>query len=198
MPSARCWRSIRSRPERRPVRSMNFAAGEAFSIGPFGIESRLLPHSIPNARPWISAWRDVDHVHRRRRPATISWSLRPARTSSSPRPPTSMSVPTGNAGVLNCALEVGRQAVRARAARLMLTHLLPGIDPEVPSPPQAAPSTIGSRLRHPARSWSSSRASGPRADRRGRRGRSRPRTRSIEDVDLERGALGERRAGRYA
>ena len=40
------------------------------------------------------------------------------------------SVPSGNAGVLNSALEVGRQAHRARAARLMLTHLMPGTDPE--------------------------------------------------------------------
>ena len=39
-------------------------------------------------------------------------------------------VPPGNAGVLNSALEVGRQADRAGAARLMLTHLMPGTDPE--------------------------------------------------------------------
>src|SRR6188472_87722 len=32
-----------------------FEAGEAFSIGPFAIESRLLPHSIPNAGLRISA-----------------------------------------------------------------------------------------------------------------------------------------------
>jgi len=32
--------------------------------------------------------------------------------------------------VLNSALEVGRQAHRAGAAHLMLTHLLPGTDPE--------------------------------------------------------------------
>ena len=38
-------------------------------------------------------------------------------------------VPSGNAGVLNSALEVGRQAQRAGAARLMLTHLLPATDP---------------------------------------------------------------------
>ena len=32
-----------------------FAAGDAFPIGPFAIESRLLPHSIPNAGVRISA-----------------------------------------------------------------------------------------------------------------------------------------------
>ena len=84
-------------------------------------------------------------------------------------------VPPGNAGVLNSALEVGRQAHRAGAARLMLTHLMPGTDPEASAPPRAAPSTTGSRWRRPARSWSSSRASGPRADRRRRRVRSRQR-----------------------
>ena len=36
------------------------------------------------------------------------------------------SVPSGNTGALNSALEVGRQADRAKAARLMLTHLMPG------------------------------------------------------------------------
>ena len=41
------------------------------------------------------------------------------------------SVPSGNAGVLNSALEVGRQARSGQGrARLMLTHLLPGTDPE--------------------------------------------------------------------
>ena len=40
------------------------------------------------------------------------------------------SVPAGNGGVLNSAMEVGRQAARAHAARLMLTHLMPGTDPE--------------------------------------------------------------------
>jgi ribonuclease BN (tRNA processing enzyme) len=40
------------------------------------------------------------------------------------------SVPSENAGVLNCAAEVGRQASQAGAARLMLTHLQPGTDPE--------------------------------------------------------------------
>ena len=39
-------------------------------------------------------------------------------------------LPAGNAGVLNSALEAGRQADRAGAARLMLTHLMPGTDPE--------------------------------------------------------------------
>jgi ribonuclease BN (tRNA processing enzyme) len=38
-------------------------------------------------------------------------------------------VPWGNAGVLSSAVEAGRQADRAKVARLILTHLLPGTDP---------------------------------------------------------------------
>ncbi|MDQ3127862.1 MAG: hypothetical protein M3Q66_05310 [Chloroflexota bacterium] len=39
-------------------------------------------------------------------------------------------VPPASSGSLNSALEVGRQANQAGAARLVLTHLWPGTDPE--------------------------------------------------------------------
>ena len=62
--------------------------------------------------------------------ATFSWSS-PAGTDLLLAEATyAEDVPSGNAGVLNSALEVGRQAHRAEAARLMLTHLLPGTDRE--------------------------------------------------------------------
>jgi ribonuclease BN (tRNA processing enzyme) len=107
-----------------------FEAGEAFSIGPFGIESRLLPHSIPNAGVRISA--DGKSI-------TYTGDAGPTDDLVELADGTDLllaeatyieSVPSGNATVLNCALEVGRQAHRARAARLMLTHLMPETDPE--------------------------------------------------------------------
>jgi ribonuclease BN (tRNA processing enzyme) len=107
-----------------------FESGDAFSIGPFAIESRLLPHSIPNAGVRISAGEtsitytgDAGATDDLVELATGTDLLLAEATYAD-------SVPSGNAGVLNCALEVGRQASRARVARLMLTHLLPGTDPE--------------------------------------------------------------------
>jgi ribonuclease BN (tRNA processing enzyme) len=107
-----------------------FAAGDAFPIGPFAIESRLLPHSIPNAGVRISAGG-----------ASITYTGDAGPTDDLVELATGTdlllaeatyidAMPSGNATVLNSALEVGRQAHRAGAARLMLTHLLPGTDPE--------------------------------------------------------------------
>ena len=44
-----------------------FEAGDAFPIGPFAIESRLLPHSDPERRGSDLGRRDIDHLHGRRR-----------------------------------------------------------------------------------------------------------------------------------
>jgi ribonuclease BN (tRNA processing enzyme) len=107
-----------------------FEAGEAFRIGPFEIESRLLPHSIPNAGLRISA--DGKSI-------TYTGDAGPSDDLVELATGTDLllaeatyveAVPSGNTGVLNSAVEVGRQAHRARAARLMLTHLMPGTDPE--------------------------------------------------------------------
>lgn len=107
-----------------------FAAGNAFPIGPFEIESRLLPHSIPNAGLRISAGG---------RSMTYTGDAGPSDDLVELAGDTDLllaeatyidSVPSGNARVLNCALEVGRQAHWAGAARLMLTHLMPGTDIE--------------------------------------------------------------------
>lgn len=107
-----------------------FEAGDAFAVGPFRIESRPLPHSIPNAGVRISAGG---------RSITYTGDAGPSDDLVDLAGGTDLllaeatyvdAVPAGNAGVLNCALDVGRQAGRARAARLLLTHLLPGTDPE--------------------------------------------------------------------
>jgi ribonuclease BN (tRNA processing enzyme) len=107
-----------------------FEAGESFPIGPFAIESRLLPHSIPNAGFRISAGGSSITYTGDAGPTDDLVELA-ARTDLLLAEATyADSVPLGNAGVLNCALEVGRQAHRARAARLLLTHLMPETDPE--------------------------------------------------------------------
>ena len=107
-----------------------FEAGEAFPIGPFGIESRLLPHSIPNAGLRISAGGVSITYTGDAGPGDDLVELAGGTDLLLAEATYAESVPSGNARVLNCALEVGRQADRAGTARLMLTHLLPGTDPE--------------------------------------------------------------------
>jgi ribonuclease BN (tRNA processing enzyme) len=107
-----------------------FEAGEAFSIGPFEIESRLLPHSIPNAGVRISAGGDSITYTGDAAPSDDLVELAD-RTSILLAEATYVeTVPSGNIGALNSAADVGRQARRANAARLVLTHLMPGTDPD--------------------------------------------------------------------
>ena len=107
-----------------------FAAGDSFPIGPFAIESRLLPHSIPNAGVRISAGGKSITYTGDAGPTDDLVELATGTDLLLAEATYVDAVPAGNATVLNSALEVGRQAHRAKAARLMLTHLLPGTDPE--------------------------------------------------------------------
>jgi ribonuclease BN (tRNA processing enzyme) len=107
-----------------------FGAGEAFPIGPFAIQSRLLPHSIPNAGLRISAGGTTITYTGDAGPSDDLVELATGTDLLLAEATYVDSVPSGNATVLNSALEVGRQARRARASRLMLTHLMPGTDPE--------------------------------------------------------------------
>ena len=106
-----------------------FEAGEAFSIGPFAIQSRQLPHSIPNAGVRISAGGTSLTYTGDAGPTDDLVELAAGTDLLLAEATYAEDVPSGNAGVLNSALEVGRQAQRAGAARLMLTHLLPATDP---------------------------------------------------------------------
>jgi ribonuclease BN (tRNA processing enzyme) len=107
-----------------------FEAGDSFRIGPFAIESRLLPHSIPNAGVRISAGATSITYTGDAGPSDDLVELATGTDLLLAEATYIDAVPPGNATVLNSALEVGRQARRASAARLMLTHLMPGTDPE--------------------------------------------------------------------
>src|SRR3954468_8890452 len=117
---------IRALPATCEVRE--FEPGDDFAIGPFAIQSRMLPHSIPNAGFRISAG-----AHS----ITYTGDAAPSDTLVELADGTSVllaeatyvdSVPSGNVGALNCAADVGSQAARAGAQRLILTHLMPGAD----------------------------------------------------------------------
>jgi ribonuclease BN (tRNA processing enzyme) len=107
-----------------------FEAGAAFSIGPFGIESRLLPHFVSNAGFRMSASGLSITYTGDAGPSNDLVELAGSTDLLLAEATYVESVPADSATSLNSALEVGRQASRAGAARLLLTHLWPGTDPE--------------------------------------------------------------------
>lgn len=106
-----------------------FEAGETLRIGPFEVESRPLPHSIPNAGLRISAGVKSITYTGDAGPSDVLVDLASGTDLLLAEATYVDFVHEENARVLNSALEVGRQASRAKAARLMLTHLMPGTDP---------------------------------------------------------------------
>lgn len=107
-----------------------FEAGETIRIGPFGIESRPLPHFVPNVGLRISAdGRSITYTGDAG-PSDGLVELAGGTDLLLAEATYVESVPATSAGRLNSALEVGRQASHAGAARLVLTHLWPGTDPQ--------------------------------------------------------------------
>jgi len=106
-----------------------FDPGDAITIGPFRVDSRSLPHFVPNVGVRLSVGG---------RSMTYTGDAGPSDDLVELATGTDLllaeatyveRVPEDTVGRLNCAVEVGRQARRARAARLLLTHLQPGTDP---------------------------------------------------------------------
>jgi len=104
--------------------------GAAFEIGPLHVESRLLPHSLPNVGVRLTA--DGHSI-------TYTGDAGPTDDLVALASGTDLllaeatyvdRVPSDSVGTLNSALEVGGQAHRAGASRLLLTHLHPGTDPD--------------------------------------------------------------------
>lgn len=110
-----------------------FEAGESIRIGPFGIESRPLPHFVPNVGLRISAGgRSVTYTGDAG-PSDDLVELAVATDLLLAEATYVEWVPASSAGMLNSALEVGRQASQAGVERLVLTHLWPGTDPQAAS-----------------------------------------------------------------
>lgn len=103
-----------------------FAAGDRLDIGPFTVETRLLPHWVPNAGMRVSADGEVLAYTGDTGPSPEM--VEPARDADlliadATYPEV---VPPEDAAFLTSARQAGRQAADAGAARLMLTHLWPG------------------------------------------------------------------------
>jgi ribonuclease BN (tRNA processing enzyme) len=105
-----------------------FGPGDAFSIGPFEVVTRLLPHFLPNAGMRLSAGGQSITYTGDAGPSDDLVDLATGTDLLLAEATFVDRVPDDSVGLLNCAREVGRQAHRAGAARLLLTHLQPGTD----------------------------------------------------------------------
>jgi ribonuclease BN (tRNA processing enzyme) len=103
-------------------------AGDHLEIGPFHAETRPLPHFVPNAGVRLAAGSRVVAYTGDSGPSAEVVAL--ARDADLLVAEASYvdEVPTDSRGALCSARDAGRQAADAGAARLLLTHLLPGTD----------------------------------------------------------------------
>jgi ribonuclease BN (tRNA processing enzyme) len=105
-----------------------FRAGADFGIGPFLAQTRLLPHSVPNAGLRLTAGERVLAYTGDTGPAPEVADL--ARDADLLLAEASYvdQVPEDSRRELTSARQAGRQARDAGARQLLLTHLLPGTD----------------------------------------------------------------------
>lgn len=107
---------------------VEFTGGESLQVGSFEIQTRMLPHSLPNAGVRFTVdGRSITYTGDAgptgdlvELAAGIDLLLAEATHVDL--------VPDDAVGLLNSALEAGRQATQAKAKHLVLTHLWPGTD----------------------------------------------------------------------
>lgn len=104
------------------------APGSALQIGPFRVDTRLLPHWVPNAGVRLSAGGRVLTYTGDSGPS--SNLVRLARDADVLLAEASFvdRVPADSRSYLSSARDAGREASQAGAGRLLLTHLWPGTD----------------------------------------------------------------------
>jgi ribonuclease BN (tRNA processing enzyme) len=107
-----------------------FDAGDVFTIGPFRAETRLLPHSRPNAGVRLAAGGRVLAYTGDTGPSPEVVALARDADLLLAEATYVDQVPSHSRGTLTSAREAGRQAAAAGAQHLILTHLMPGTDPE--------------------------------------------------------------------
>ncbi len=105
-----------------------FEAGDSFSIGPFAIETRLLPHPRRNAAFRISAGGRSFVYTGDAGPSTAIVDLAGGADLLLAEASYAANVPTDLVGSLSSASDAGREAAAAGVAELVLTHILPGED----------------------------------------------------------------------
>jgi ribonuclease BN (tRNA processing enzyme) len=105
-----------------------FAAGSTLHIGPFQVDTRLLPHSVPNAGVRLTAGgRSVAYTGDSGPSPDVVALARDADLLIGEATFVD-SVPASAQRFLTSAAQAAAQATEARVGRLMLTHLQPGTD----------------------------------------------------------------------
>jgi ribonuclease BN (tRNA processing enzyme) len=106
--------------------------GSDFAIGPFNAETRMLPHSLPNAGLRLSTGDHTIAYTGDTGPSPEIAAL--ARNADLLLAEASYvdddDMPHDLRTVLSTARQAGQHAADANAGRLVLTHLIPGTDPE--------------------------------------------------------------------
>jgi ribonuclease BN (tRNA processing enzyme) len=109
-----------------------FDAGDGFEVGPFAVDTRLLPHWVPNAGMRIAADGDDGGVlaytgDSGPSPDVVALARDADLLIAEATFPEQ--VPPDDARYLTSARQAGRQAAAAGVGHLLLTHLWPGTDP---------------------------------------------------------------------
>jgi len=103
--------------------------GGSLDIGPFGVQTRLLPHTRPNAGARLTAGGKVLTYTGDTGPDDGVVALARGADLLLAEASFADQVPEDSRRTLSSAHQQGRQAAEAGAGRLLLTHLLPGTDP---------------------------------------------------------------------
>ena len=103
--------------------------GSSLDIGPFGVQTRLLPHWLPNAGVRLAAGGRVLTYTGDSGPDDGVVGLARGADLLLAEASFAGQVPEDSRRYLSSAHQQGRQAAAAGAGRLLLTHLLPGTDP---------------------------------------------------------------------
>lgn len=105
-----------------------FHAGASFTIGPLAVDSRALPHSVPNAGVRVTAaGRSLVYTGDAAPDAALVELAGDADVLLAEASFVD-AVPGDERPTLSSARDAGRQAAEARVGTLILTHLLPGTD----------------------------------------------------------------------
>ncbi len=113
----------------RPVVVNDFAAGDRFTVGPYTVQTRLLPHFVPNAGFRITAGGAVLAYTGDNGPDPAVVELaRDAQVLIAESTYVDRVSDPADLGLLSSAHDAGRQAGEAGVGHLVLTHLWPGTD----------------------------------------------------------------------
>jgi ribonuclease BN (tRNA processing enzyme) len=108
-----------------------FAAGEALSLGPIDVLTRLLPHFVPNVGTRLCVGGHTLAYTGDTGPTSEIVAMAQAADVLLAEATFPETVPADSARYLSSARQAGQNAARADVEHLVLTHLQPGSDPSI-------------------------------------------------------------------